>query len=257
MVDGKRRPKRRRVEPADGMPFQKDSHWDSAVGQPALVVGNSPAVSLLRSEIEGLSGKAIRIGVNRILRTVEVDVVLTVDTSVIEVEKDRYGKFGGSFLFWDGLLKRAGVGKTTARYTAYTFTLAGNRNEKTFKIPRNPGEAYLRIGVTPAYAIQHALVVGCNPIGLVGVDFNAGEMAKNGASHCFGQGKDERATGGGKLREHVKRFFVQFADRAKERGVDVFNLSPYDASPFNKVGWPRITIQEFEALIQRKKVVSE
>jgi hypothetical protein len=191
--------------------------------------------------------QVLTVGVNRILRTYVSSAVLVVDNAVLRIEHPTFRKYGGRFIFWDNLARGTNAALVRALpHATFSLTMSPG-GPKTWSWPKALTDGLIRPGTTPAYAIQLAALAGMTPIGVLGVDFNAPDLRRQGApTHCFADAKREGATGGGQFGGNNLEFYTGANAWARNLGSKVVNLSPFDDSPFTlKSGWSRQTLGAF------------
>jgi len=221
-----------------------DPTWNKLKGWPAIILGNSPALNHVDLS---LLDSIFTIGVNRILQVYTPDAVLLVDLEVLRQEEQLLKAHEGKVLLWDGLRKHQKLKPQLEIPGALRFPLADGKRTKTWQFARGGQDrTTLRVGTTPPYALQLAVLAGCNPIGLLGVDHSAGKTPKrNKTSHFYGHGGKLGATGGGPFTGRNERFWKDAKTWAKNLGVKVYSLTPFEDSPFNDSGWPKVSLGDF------------
>ena len=226
----------------------EDPAWTSLAGRPCIVVGNSPAERIAAT---GILSARFTIGVNRALRTWSPSALVIVDRGVIRKEADNCRSYRGMLLFWDRLNDPG-----TSNIPGCVFALKGNTGVGQWEWPKRPQDHLIRAGTTPAYAIQLAMGCGMSPIGLLGVDFSAPSLhARKENTHSYGPGRPEGATGGGKFQGNSREFFTRTPNEAHSRGIEVFNLSPDDNSPFTAdSGWCRMSVEDFVTYTEEREL---
>lgn len=166
--------------------------------------------------------------------------------SVVQHEGARLGAYRGRRLFWEGMMRKDG--SLGHRLYHHSYALQGNTGPKGWVHPKKVDDHPIRCGTTPGYAVQLAVMLGMSPIGLLGVDFNAAALRSTRVpSHCYGEGNPEGATGGGLFTDEPNTlFWTSVPSWARDLGVEVVNLSPFDDSPFSRgSGWARESLQDF------------
>lgn len=231
----------------------QDESWRALRGRPGLVLGNSPAVA--ECDFEPLRD-LVTLGVNRILRVTTPAALVIVDRTVMVEEEARLRAFDGRLALWEGL--GSTVPRLRERFPHTRFLLDGS-GPPFRRWPERLGDRLLLAGNTATYAIQLAVLLGLDPIGVLGVDFNARDLARAGRpTHGVGE-VPRRANGGGRMRTRAcQGFFSGVTTWAAGHGSRLYNLSPYDDSPFTRAGWlPRLRLEHFLSLTRGSPEVAE
>jgi hypothetical protein len=230
---------------ADAPYFHEAPHLDFQ-GARVIVLGGSPAV---RPELD-LQLDAFRaqgglvVGVNHILRVYpRCDGVLFWDTPVAVEERERFLRYRGALLVGDTTWRsQPGLYLRDQADQVRLFAL-GTAASKDGPWPAKPGDPLSRQGTSPPWLIQLALLHGAAEINVLGVDHNAPTLREQGeTTHCYQV--EPRAsgspTGGMDLNGQRQAFYSRILADAQARGCALWNLSPYDGSPFTlRSGWPR------------------
>lgn len=235
-------------------------------GKTVILLGNSPAVThpkVLPWMEAAKEAGIVTVGVNRILRSFTPDIVGICDAVIVKQDLKWLREYNGHALLWDGLfhLTRPKAldpffSHVAERTSSYRLQQA-EKNAANWYWPREIHDPILRPGITPGYVMQVLALMSVRRIGLVGVDHNARALkAARKDTHFYGH--MQRSTGGaGDLvpmhkanrldRGHMlTNFYRSFPLWACSRGVDCWNLSPYDDSSFTvHGGWHRMSAKTF------------
>ena len=142
-------------------------------GKPIVIMGNSP--SAIQEDIN-LLDSFTTIGVNRILQSYVPDYLLVCDDKIVKQEYDRITQYAGKKLLYYPLVERNKNQYLNNLEGKFGWSLVkGHGRDRCLSVCESIGEEWeiQTEGSTPAYAIQMAYLWGCNPIVLIGVDFNA------------------------------------------------------------------------------------
>ena len=191
-----------------------------------LVLGNSPALRTV--DLADIPDTVTTIGVNRIARSGYVpDYIMLLKAGDVEDE----------YVPAVGLIKGGVVclpkGKFAYRSDAIHILNRAQSWQKMPQLPVQPSEPFHH-GGGACWAVQFALTHGATHIGVIGIDWNAGQSREaKQATHFYG---------------HNTAFVIPpdlpsidelMVWRAMLDAAECWNLSPYPETPFDKVGWPR------------------
>jgi hypothetical protein len=204
-------------------------------------MGNSPALNHVDLS---LLDDIFTIGVNRILRVYNPDVVLLVDVVIMKQERESLEKHDGKLFMWEGMRKHQKIAEIKFPNALY-FKLSSLKEVRENTWAEKPPGPIRRVGTTPPYALQLAVLAGCNPIGVIGVDHTANNPGKNEKTHFYGNGRREGSTGGGPFTGRNEDFWKSADTWAKSHGTSIYNLTPFDDSPFNASGLSRMSLKDF------------
>jgi hypothetical protein len=221
-------------------------------GRPCVIFGNSS--SLNRVDVEKLL-EFPTVGCNRILRMFQPDYYIVVDRDPYRQDLHLINAFRGirvlsSTIYNENAICRRVPVQPIPEFEFYHF------RAMTSGTPTNgvAGVSSLPVvqdnwdgGVLSAANIsfpmlQLAVMLGANPIGIAGVDLAWKSMAD---SHFFGAGARHGCFPFNARR--VLRFFQAASELLRQRGVEVYNLSPEGVLDC----FPRISAVEFHRRAER------
>ena len=190
-----------------------------------LVLGTSPALHLL--PLDAVRRPILSIGVNRIWPVFQPDFILVSDEDLEEVYLPPDGALCGEFLTNPTLGRFAG--RSDVRMWEYHFHPTGWNPAPTLPSPRGKPIPSSRNGA--GYAVTLALSYGAAEVGVIGVDYNKAQLREQGLPDSVVVSPMARV-------EALDSFQLAFWNTAAGTGR-VFNLSPYEDSPFNATDLPR------------------
>lgn len=216
-------------------------------GDSIVLLGNSPAIGLV--DLADLR-RVETMGVNRILRAFEPTCYVTFDDMIVTTEQRWLTDAKCSMLLWDGMDRKL-LPEIFRRTSTRLVALRAKTDEPWLLWPKNAHDRLIWVGNSIGYTIQLAVLMGYKTIGVLGVDFTANQIRKDGPrlharTHFYGAGYRYRSSGGGALDGRPLEFLREAPAWAESLGASLINLSPYDDSPFTTMlGWPRMTTAEF------------
>jgi len=232
------------------VPYWDAPEWRGLRGRPAIVLGNSPAIGMVD---HAHLRRVFTLGVNRIIRDFTPSAVMAVDQRILKDEAGDLIAFDGPLVVYPGTAGSAShqsiLSRANGKVSAVLIADATDYKQRAAWVwPRNPGDIFIRGGATPFYAIQMLQVLGANPIGVLGVDFNEAALAAGRrATHHYGSAGG--SNGGGQLVLHREVCARGLFFWGAHVGSRLINLSPYDDSPYTllsrRIGMPRMTTEEF------------
>lgn len=221
--------------------------------RPVVILGNSPSVNQVDlSDFEGI----FTIGVNRILKKYVPHALLFCDHKIAREEQDDISRYKGVKLVYQSLIpKHPWLSNLDNLYTwNISSEIRPSSPDLTVCETRNSLGSVQGEGSTPAYAIQIAHVLGCNPICLIGVDYTSPQIRSEGSNdsntHFYGAGMQIGSTGGGGFAGRHETWFSGIREQLNNRNVRTINLSPDDNAPFHRAGWERMSTQELQSLVR-------
>lgn len=199
-------------------------------GERVLVLGNSPAIEVLR---DGYPRGVVSIGVNRMRGKLKLPDIMTIMDPTVEPEWiPEVGEVRG-------ILTLDATPEIAARPDAVELTRQECADPKRYQWPEKPGDPLIACSCTPGFAAQWAIVNGAAEVALLGVDYNQRQLADLGMpTHNYGNNPVVEPR---PMPVYQIPFWVMVRREAAARGVKCLNLSPYDGAPFHVCGWPRMS----------------
>jgi len=189
-------------------------------GKPCIIFGNSVSLNLM--DMEKMRAFAT-VGCNRILRLFEPDYYICVDRGPYSQDIELIENYNGarvlsSTIYSDSVVKRVPL-QPMPSFDFYTFRFGGSDSVQTDWSQPISGASNIS---WPMF--QLAVMLGANPIGIAGIDF---DWPSDKESHFFGAGGKVGAFPVNTPR--LQRVFQNAARWCHKHRVKVFNLSPEGA----------------------------
>lgn len=236
-------------------PWHEDAALIAAMrGQQVVVLGNGPSAT--REAIDKLPADAFVIGVNRIARVTDrCDAILVAGgDGVAQVEAERWAKHPPRWILTNACQTRELP--DLSAFAVRTFEVDVYRNDPVW--PTNIDDPLRRIGQTPPWALQLAILAGASDVFILGVDLSALMLKAAGAkrTHNWTGPADgrKRPTGGSSDKHTIESaidFYARLLGWARARGVACWNLCPIPDAPIQRAAWPRVTADALALSLRR------